>query len=318
MRFGGNTALSRAGRSTPRPSGTSSAWRPTRCQRFGGLNDEMLRAMRLVVDTGIHAKGWTREQAIQYMLDNSGMSETEVTAEVERYIAIPGQALAYKIGQLKILELRAPRRSGARPPLRPQGVPRPGADDRRAAADRARAQDRRLDRGAAAGGLRRVMAGRSQTPLWTCPACGRAFANRNQSHACGRHDLDAHFEGRSAKVRAIYEAFLAMLESFGPVVVLPEKTRIAFQVRMSFAQLTIRRGRGARPPRPRPARGRPGLHPGRNLLAPQPPPPLPSRHAGGGRTAAGLRPRGLCGGAAGASRRRASASAISLRLLAIP
>jgi uncharacterized protein (DUF885 family) len=67
----------------------------------------MLRAMRLVVDTGIHAKGWGRDQAIQYMLDNSGMSRTEVVAEVERYIAIPGQALAYKIGQLKILELRA-------------------------------------------------------------------------------------------------------------------------------------------------------------------------------------------------------------------
>jgi uncharacterized protein (DUF885 family) len=76
-------------------------------QRFGGLNDEMLRAMRLVVDSGIHAKGWTRDQAIQYMLDNSGMSRTEVVAEVERYIAIPGQALAYKLGQLKILELRA-------------------------------------------------------------------------------------------------------------------------------------------------------------------------------------------------------------------
>lgn len=79
--------------------------------------------------------------------------------------------------------------------------------------------------------------------LWTCPACGRAFANRNQSHACGRHDLASHFEGRSANVRAIYDAFLAMLEGFGPVIVLPEKTRIAFQVRMSFAQLTIRRDR---------------------------------------------------------------------------
>ncbi len=76
-------------------------------QRFGGLNDEMLRAMRLVVDTGLHAKNWGRDQAIQYMLDNSGLSRTEVVAEVERYIAIPGQALAYKLGQLKILELRA-------------------------------------------------------------------------------------------------------------------------------------------------------------------------------------------------------------------
>ena len=75
--------------------------------RFGGLNDEMLRAMRLVVDSGIHSKGWTRDQSIQYMLDNSGMSRTDATAEVERYIAIPGQALAYKIGQLTILKLKA-------------------------------------------------------------------------------------------------------------------------------------------------------------------------------------------------------------------
>ena len=85
------------------------------------------------------------------------------------------------------------------------------------------------------------MAGRSEAPLWTCPVCGRFFANRNQSHACGRHELATHFAGRPAKVRAIYDAFLAMLESFGPVTVLPEKTRIAFQVRMSFAQLSIRR-----------------------------------------------------------------------------
>ena len=77
--------------------------------------------------------------------------------------------------------------------------------------------------------------------LWPCPDCGRVFANRNQSHACGRHDLDSHFLGKPAAVRAIYDAFLAMLEGFGPVTVLPEKTRIAFQTRMSFAQLTVRR-----------------------------------------------------------------------------
>jgi uncharacterized protein (DUF885 family) len=76
------------------------------CQRFGTLNDEMLRAMRLVVDTGIHAKGWTREQAIDYMLSHSGMSKTDATAEVERYIAIPSQATAYKTGALTIQRLR--------------------------------------------------------------------------------------------------------------------------------------------------------------------------------------------------------------------
>nr|WP_317617583.1 DUF885 domain-containing protein [Sphingomonas daechungensis] len=75
-------------------------------QRFGTLNDEMLRAMRLVVDSGIHAKGWTRDQAIKYMLDNSGMGRTDATAEVERYIAIPSQATAYKVGSLTIQRLR--------------------------------------------------------------------------------------------------------------------------------------------------------------------------------------------------------------------
>ena len=76
-------------------------------QYFGKLSDEMLRAMRLVVDTGLHAKGWSREQAIQYMKDNSPMAESDIVAEVERYMAIPGQALSYKVGQLKILSLRA-------------------------------------------------------------------------------------------------------------------------------------------------------------------------------------------------------------------
>ena len=73
---------------------------------YGRLVDEQLRAMRLVLDTGLHALGWTREQAIQYMMDNSSMPESDVTAEVERYMAIPGQAVSYKIGQFKIQELR--------------------------------------------------------------------------------------------------------------------------------------------------------------------------------------------------------------------
>ncbi len=76
-------------------------------QWYGRLSDEMLRAMRLVVDTGLHSQGWTRERAIQYMLDNSSMAESDVTAEVERYIVWPGQALGYKLGQLHITELRA-------------------------------------------------------------------------------------------------------------------------------------------------------------------------------------------------------------------
>ena len=76
-------------------------------QYFGMLGAEMHRAVRLVVDTGLHSKGWTREQAIQYSLDNEAIPKAMLTREVERYMANPGQALSYKIGQLKILELRA-------------------------------------------------------------------------------------------------------------------------------------------------------------------------------------------------------------------
>ncbi|GGZ54835.1 hypothetical protein GCM10008101_05270 [Lysobacter xinjiangensis] len=73
---------------------------------FGYLQNELWRAIRLVTDTGLHSKGWSREQVIKYMLDNSAESETQATAEAERYIAWPAQALAYKSGELKIKELR--------------------------------------------------------------------------------------------------------------------------------------------------------------------------------------------------------------------
>ena len=75
-------------------------------QYYGMLDAQLFRAMRLVVDTGLHYKKWTREQAIEYMKTNSSMDEGDIVAEVERYIAIPGQALAYKSGQLAIQEMR--------------------------------------------------------------------------------------------------------------------------------------------------------------------------------------------------------------------
>jgi uncharacterized protein (DUF885 family) len=89
---------------------------PTSYDRLGQLVAEAFRATRLVVDTGIHAKRWTREQAIEYMLENTGMPKSDVVAEIERYIVNPGQACAYKVGQLKILQLRdrARRRLGDR------------------------------------------------------------------------------------------------------------------------------------------------------------------------------------------------------------
>jgi hypothetical protein len=76
--------------------------------------------------------------------------------------------------------------------------------------------------------------------LWTCPRCGRRFSSRNQTHACGRWTLERHLDGRSPPVVATVHAFIALAEACGPVVVIPEKTRIAFQARMSFAQLTVR------------------------------------------------------------------------------
>lgn len=74
--------------------------------RLGALSWEMVRACRLVIDTGLHAFGWTREQAILYMMDNAGLQRGFATAEIDRYVSMPGQATGYKIGQLKILELR--------------------------------------------------------------------------------------------------------------------------------------------------------------------------------------------------------------------
>jgi uncharacterized protein (DUF885 family) len=75
--------------------------------RFGALINEALRASRLVVDTGLHTMGWTRDQAIRYMVDNAGVNEAYATAEVDRYIVWPAQALGYKVGELKIKALRA-------------------------------------------------------------------------------------------------------------------------------------------------------------------------------------------------------------------
>jgi hypothetical protein len=77
--------------------------------------------------------------------------------------------------------------------------------------------------------------------LWRCPKCHRRFANRNQTHTCAPLDLAHHFIGKPALIRTLYDAVVERVRRCGPVIVLPEKSRIAFQVRMSFAQVTLRR-----------------------------------------------------------------------------
>jgi uncharacterized protein (DUF885 family) len=107
QRFGGNTAYVEGWGLYAETLGRELGLYADPYQYFGYLDSQLFRAIRLVVDTGIHSKGWTRDRTIQYILDNSSRGRSNATAETERYIAMPGQALAYKIGQLKISELRA-------------------------------------------------------------------------------------------------------------------------------------------------------------------------------------------------------------------
>ena len=106
-RFGGYTAYSEGWALYAESLGPDLGMYQDPYQYFGRLEGELFRAIRLVVDTGLHSKGWTREQVLEYIDANSATSEARRVAETERYIAIPGQALAYKLGQLKISELRA-------------------------------------------------------------------------------------------------------------------------------------------------------------------------------------------------------------------
>ena len=105
-RFGGNTAYVEGWGLYAESLGKDLGVYETPYDLFGYYQNELWRAIRLVTDTGLHSKGWTREQVIKYMLDNSAASETDATAEAERYIAWPSQATAYKIGELKIQELK--------------------------------------------------------------------------------------------------------------------------------------------------------------------------------------------------------------------
>ena len=147
MRFGGNTAYVEGWGLYAETLGRELGVYTDPYQYFGYLDSQLFRAIRLVVDTGIHSKGWTRDQTIQYILDNSSRGRSNATAETERYIAIPGQALAYKIGQLKISELRAKAERELGPKFDVREFHAQVLMTRRAAAGGAGAEDRPLDRG---------------------------------------------------------------------------------------------------------------------------------------------------------------------------
>ena len=106
-RFGGYTAYAEGWALYAESIGMELGMFTDPYQYYGRLNDEQLRAMRLVVDTGLHSKGWSRERVIQYMQDNSSLADTDIVSEAERYIATPGQALAYKVGQIYLARMRA-------------------------------------------------------------------------------------------------------------------------------------------------------------------------------------------------------------------
>ena len=166
-------------------------------ERIGMLAADSFRSCRLVLDTGLHELGWSRQQAIDFMLAHSPVPEIEVVNEVDRYIAIPGQALSYKLGQLEILRLRADGRGAAGRPFRHQGLPRRRARLRRGVAACAGIEHRTLDR-------RRVRRQRrlAASRLWGStrgrPSC-RPPRHRVRSGFAGRTRAGAAAEGGTAR-----------------------------------------------------------------------------------------------------------------------
>ena len=123
--------------------------------RIGMLQSFLYRAARIVMDTGMHTRGWSREQTIRYFIDTVGLDELSATSEVERYVVWPGQACSYKIGHNEIVRLREQAKTPARRPVRPQGVPRRRPAQRRHAARSAGRPRHGMDRGTA--GVRSIV-----------------------------------------------------------------------------------------------------------------------------------------------------------------
>ena len=145
MRFGGDTAHVEGWGLYAEGLGPDLGMGTDPYARIGVLYGDMVRAVRLVVDTGIHAKGWTREQAIDFELSHVPISRTAATAEVERYVARPGQALAYKLGQLTILRLKTKAKAALGLRFDPRAFHAAVLDSRSSAAADPGTKNRRLD-----------------------------------------------------------------------------------------------------------------------------------------------------------------------------
>jgi uncharacterized protein (DUF885 family) len=150
-RFGRYTVYSEGWGLYAETLGTELGFYTDRYRYFGALQSELWRAIRLVLDTGIHAKEWTRERAIQYARENSAASDVQIVSEVERFIAIPGQALAYKIGEMKMSELRRRAEQALRPRFEIKAFHRAVLEDGAVPLD---VLERKLDRWIAAARVR--------------------------------------------------------------------------------------------------------------------------------------------------------------------
>ena len=165
---------SKAGRCTARSFGYDLGLYKDDFSKMGQLNYDMWRAVRLVVDTGMHSFKWTRDQAIYFFKQNTGKSELDINNEVDRYISWPGQALAYKLGQLRIQALRAEAEKALGDRVRHPRIPRQAPRQRRTALVGARNGNARLDRGA------------ERTPVIVDLAPHQAFSSRSSSASMAR------------------------------------------------------------------------------------------------------------------------------------
>ena len=197
---------SRAGRSTPSASGKEVGFYQDPYSDYGRLQDEMLRAIRLVVDTGLHHKKWTREQVVQFFRDHSAIDEVEIQSETDRYIVWPGQALALQDRAAEDPRAARARAAGARRQVRHPRLPRRGPRRRRAAAATCSRSGSTLGSRRSRGSRRR----RRSEPNAYARRAGRATTKKSGSPGSpagnhGSHSPDGHpFPGGPASPPLFY------------------------------------------------------------------------------------------------------------------